>query len=115
MDARPITAQKKETADLVIFTGEILNGKLHFCAVYSVRAQMLCNKIGQKNYCMRFSYLSDKPCNSKNKGRSSRKNYSRNTDIAHSTLYNPWYAQLQEMLIAEPVFCQNKRMFSEIL
>ena len=26
----------QETADLVTFTEEILNGKLHFCAVYSV-------------------------------------------------------------------------------
>ena len=27
----------QETADLVIFTEEILNGKLHFCAVNSIR------------------------------------------------------------------------------
>ena len=45
-----------ETADLVIFNGEILNGKLHFCAVYSVRVQIQCSKIGQKDYCMCFSF-----------------------------------------------------------
>ena len=54
MDARLITAVKMETADLVLFTGEILNGKLHFCTVYLVRVQMQCSKIGQKDYCMCF-------------------------------------------------------------
>ena len=54
MDARLITAEKMETADLVLFTGEILNGKLHFCKVYLVRVQMQCSKIGQKDYCMCF-------------------------------------------------------------
>ena len=115
MDARLITTQKMKTADLVIFTGEILNGKLHFCAVCSVRAQMQCSKIGQKNFCMCFSFLSDKPFNSKNKGRSNRKNDSSNPNIAHSTPCNCWYTQLQEMLIAEPRILSNKRMFSEIL
>ena len=52
MDARLITTQKMKTADLVIFNGEILNGKLQFCAVCSVRAQMQCSKIGQKNFCV---------------------------------------------------------------
>ena len=102
MDARLITTQKMKTADLVIFNGEILNGKLHFCAVCSVRAQMQCSKTGQKNFCMCFSFLSDKPYNSKNKGRSNRKNDSSNPNIAHSTPCNCWYTQLQEMLIAEP-------------
>ena len=109
MDARLITAQKMETVDLLIFTGEILNGKLHFCAVYSVRAQMQCSKIGQKNYCMCFSFLSDKPYNSKNKGRSNRKNDSCNPDIAHSTPCNPWYSHFQEMLIAEPCILSKQK------
>ena len=36
-----LTAQKNETADLVIFTEEILNGKLRFlCSVYSKSLQV---------------------------------------------------------------------------
>ena len=35
----------QETADLVTFTEEILNGKLHFCAVYYNKGQMHLKKL----------------------------------------------------------------------
>ena len=70
---------------------------------------MQCSKIGQKNYSMCFSFLSDKPYNSKNKGRSNRKNDSCNPDIAHSTPCNRWYSHFQEMLIAEPCILSKQK------
>ena len=45
----------------------VLHNTLHGCQTYSVRAQMQCNKFGQKNYCLCFPFLSDKPYTSKSK------------------------------------------------
>ena len=52
----------QETADLVTFTEEILNGKLHFCAVI-MKEWGGC----KKNYCHEFSVRAGLQLRSSNK------------------------------------------------
>ena len=44
-----MSSNLQETADLVTFTEEILNGKCHFCAVGSPLLNRLRSYVGSKN------------------------------------------------------------------
>ena len=52
----------------------------------SVRSQMQCNKIGRRNYSVRFPHWSDKLCTAKCKGESNGRNDPCKPDMAHSIL-----------------------------